>query len=228
MNILQDIPPSGALNKGDEWELGKSKTQDDKVKLTMGFLREAFLYAKQCCRQKFSDEEILSLSYLATLAAARKFKPNRGPFFPFAKIYLRWQLKKEWAKLDVVRNATNHISLDHTTHSRSQPNSVNVSVGDRLPEIDSTDATGQKIYDPPTSAFYRIEHLLELREQWRMIQPMIEQLSPRERMILTLHYSCDFDGAKIGRMLGICREAVRQSLLASVAKIKEMLEYPRA
>jgi len=55
------------------------------------------------------------------------------------------------------------------------------------------------------------------------VQQALSALTERERMVVTLHFGLDQQGtrtyAEIGRMIGVCRERVRQILSSALEKL---------
>lgn len=188
--------------------------------LVMHAMKEAFFYARRCCRQRLPDDEIFSLSYDALCRAAKNFKPGRLRFFSYAKIYVRGAICKTWKSKDVVKNSSSHETLAITDHydwthdpegdylshdcylSRMQGNPKKLA-----PDSEDPDFPG-----------------IHSREVWHMIEPVLKsRLSARERRVLEMKYNRGMNFREIGDALGVSRSATQATHSAAIEKLRGAL-----
>lgn len=217
MNILDGLPEIDSLTAEQERALSKRRGASAKNSLVLANMREAFLYAKRCSRGKLADDEVLSVCYAALRAAADNFKPNRGPFFSYCKVYLRGFISREWSAKDVVKSSSRHEGPEATKpDSRHGPD-----VFERG-EVVESDANDDPLWqDGAVEPDFESIHL---RERWKLIQPEIRSLPERERMILELTYQSGFSFQKTGEMLSISRQAVQIAIKRAIRRIQRKLE----
>lgn len=212
MNILEGLPEIDSLTAEQERALSKRRGAAAKNSLVLANMREAFLYAKRCSRGKLADDDVLSVCYAALRAAADNFKPSRGPFFSYCKVYLRGFISREWTAKDVVKSSSRHEGPEATKpDSRHGPD-----VFERG-EVVESDANDDGEVDPDFESIH-------LRERWKLIQPEIRSLPERERMILELTYQSGFSFQKTGEMLSISRQAVQIAIKRAIRRIQRKLE----
>src|SRR5689334_3591192 len=109
--LLEGLPESGLITVEEEERMIRD---GEMANLVLHFVREAFAYAKTCCRGALEDDELLSLAYLALHQASENYdikKSGGVRFFGYAKPYIRGQIHREWKKKDVVRNASSHETI---------------------------------------------------------------------------------------------------------------------
>lgn len=203
--------PEQKLTTAEENALSKRGTPAAHNKLVMHNMREAIKYTKRVCSSEISDEELLSVCYLAMMKAARRFKPNWARFFAFSKAHLRGAVKEHFGEQKTVKRSSTISREELRDIILRQHNDEN------LQTIDVEALTGE-IVDADFKS-------IKLREQWDMIAPMLTNglLSERESMILDLFYVSGFTFADIGKKLGVTCEAIRHVHGKALKKIRNKL-----
>jgi len=213
MNLLNELPEVGSLTTEQEAALAKRGTAASRNQLVLASMREAFLYAKRCCRGRLSDDELFSVCYAALQAAAKNFKPPKGPFFSYCKVYIRGHISREWSSKDVVKNASRHEGPEPTKPDpRHGPD---VFERGEVAEHDDPLWHGGTV-DPDFES-------IDTHERWKLIQPVLVELSERERMVIELTYRAGFGLQKVGSMLSFSRQAAAQTLHRAMTKIRKKL-----
>lgn len=182
--------PTKPLERADETRLAKNirrfHREEDAVKLAMHSLCEAIPYVYTVSKGQVPQDEILSFSYRALNQAARNFKPGKLRFFCYAKVYLRSELAKWWKEQDIVREASTHESpgLDSWAH---------------LPITPDTEENA----DPEFN-------LINIKERWAIVKPLLNKLTERERLVLEMVYIGGFTYTEISRLLvpRVTRQAI--------------------
>ena len=206
MKLLNDLPEAHLLTAAQERSLAKR----NKTKLVLHTMREAFVYAKQCCRGGLPDDDIYSLSYAALVSAARRYKPAKGRFFAYAKVFVRGQISREWRNLDTVKNSSmnsdpapspiQHVLLH--THEENETDIPLISENSVEPEFG----------------------MIDLRERLALIEPIIrEKLTKREQQIIELRYKSGFNFTKIGDLFGLSRQWMEKEHRGAIQKIHNEL-----
>jgi len=186
MKILEGLPEAHLLTPAQEARCGREK-------LVLHTMREAFVYARECCRASIPDDALLSLCYTALLASARRYKSAKGRFFPFCKVNIRGQISREWKRLNVVKHSDRHESLD---------------IEPKAPEVE---------YAEPEFGLMAIHERLEL------IKPILAMLTRREQQIIELRYKSGFTFTKIGKLFGFSRQRIELTHRDALLKIKREL-----
>lgn len=186
---------------------------------------EAFLYARTCARHAFSDEELISVCYLALTRAANNFNQRKikgRVFFSYAKLFIRGHIKKEWKKLDAVRNGGRTDILDASS----------------LPELKHSHDTWLENGGEPTDfedtrpaqKQIRVDNSTEMaalhsKETWTLLRPVIfKHLNDYERLVIDLRYRAEFAFEKIGDLLQISRQAIEHVHAKALHKLRTVLQ----
>jgi RNA polymerase sigma factor (sigma-70 family) len=151
--------------------------------LVLSNLRDAFFYARRCCRGSMPDDDIYSACYSALCRSAVNFKPRWKRYFAFSKPYIRGSISRAWRKRDVVKNASEHESEDDTVLHH--------------PPVE----------DPAVDPEFNAIHI---REVWNIVEPLLKNLSKQEREVLRLHYNKGLNFVEIARLYRLSRERIRQ------------------
>jgi RNA polymerase sigma factor (sigma-70 family) len=168
--------------------------------LVLGHLRDAFFYARKCAYSRIDDDELVSLCYSALTRAAERVKPNLARFFAYAKPYIRGAICRTWKSKDTVRGAWGAESLDVDLENEDSKN------------------------EPSQEAEFA---LIDLREKWELVKPLMSKLSKREQMVLQLFYEGGFNFRQIGDMLGVTRSATQGTHTRALRKIRNALMRQR-
>lgn len=181
--------PQKPLDRASEKALARNirrfRREEDIVKLAMHGLCEAIPYIYTVCKGQVPQDEILSFSYRALNQAARNFKPGRLRFFCYAKVYLRSELAKWWKEQDIVRDAS--------IHEAPQEHQLGIAVADCN-------------YDSADPEF----DLIDLKERWELVKPLLNKLTDRERMVLEMVHIGGYNYTDISRLLvpRVTRQAI--------------------
>lgn len=165
--------------------------------LVLGHMRDAFFYARRCCRAQFPDDDIYSFVYRALSRSVLNFQPDRQRFFAYSKPYIRGQIFREWRKLDVVK----HSSLHELP-----------GVGDEDEDLDSSEET-----TPPEFGG------IDVREKMKIIGPLLGRLNAREREVLVLHYDKGLNFAEIAIRRGVSRAAIHSTHSRALRRVRNWL-----
>lgn len=165
--------------------------------LVLHHMRDAFFYARRCCRASMSDDDIYSACYTALSRSAVNFEADRQSYFAFSKPYIRGQLAREWRKRDTVKHASEHYA-----------------------EVDSTDDLKPIVDD---SVEPEID-VINARDRWRMIEPLLSRLDDREQQILRLHYREDLNFVEIAKRRKVTRAAIQSAHARALRKIRNWLQ----
>lgn len=171
--------------------------------LVLSHMRDAFFYARRCCNGKLADDEIFSLCYSALERAAHRHHYSRGRFFAYAKPYLRGAIYRKWKTMDAVRGAGRTESLDAMDCAENDAD---------IDPINSEDT----IADPEFE-------LVDLREKWELVKPLMARLSASERRVLELHYSGGMNFREVADLMGVTRSATQGTHSRALRKIRNAL-----
>jgi RNA polymerase sigma factor (sigma-70 family) len=169
-------------------------------------MREAFLYARRCCRNALPEDEIFSLCYRALRASVKNFKAGKIRFFAYSKVYVRGQINREWASKHLVKNTPRKeiLSLNEPSMRISdyQPDFFGL---ERNRDTRSGSAPScEPTTEPDFSSIFQKETRALLDKYLQ--SPLLKK---RHSEVLKMKYFEDLNYAEIGRRLGVCREAAR-------------------
>lgn len=180
-------------------EIGAELPDNTPEVLVLHSMREAFFYARQCCRGKLPDDEVYSSIYESLCHAARNFKPGGIRFFGYAKPYIRGGLSKVWRSKDVVRNKKGEFQGEIPLF---------LEAGGEVTYDGAEDSDGLtgiqlrgKITDCTPTCDPDIESV-QLREEYALLQPLFKQLTDKEQSVIALRYRSGLTFEKIGSLLG--------------------------
>lgn len=167
-------------------------------------MREAFYYARQCCRARIEDRELYSMCYKALTESVKSFSPNQQRFFAYAKPNLRGNISRYWKGLDVVRGSSLHETGPE-------------------PDIE-TPVESETGFEPVETDYVEPDFKsIEMRERMeRLIPAMTKKLSVQEKMIIELHYIGGYNFEEIGTLLEppVSRSAVQQTHARALKKLQ--------
>lgn len=183
-------------------EIGAELPDSEQATLVLHSMREAFFYARKCCRGKLPDDEIYSACYEALCEAARNWQPGGNTrFFGYAKLYIRGRsgLAKLWKSKDVVRNKGGKYHDE-------------VPFPPEVGEVESEGASGltgmllvsrlrRNLQEDAPICEPDIESV-QLREEYALLQPMLKQLTDKEQSVISLRYRSGLTFERIGGLLG--------------------------
>lgn len=163
-DLLNGLPEIGSLTRAQEVEsIGSPEI------LVLHSMREAFYYAKRCCRGGLLDDEIYSACYDALCKAAKNFKPDKIRFFAYAKPYVRGALSTAWRGKDIVKGTKNAMELTECP----------VDSEDILEKYEGAEGLTSILSVPKKMKYTaptcdpEIESI-QLREEWRLVEPLIK------------------------------------------------------
>jgi RNA polymerase sigma factor (sigma-70 family) len=177
-------------------------------------------------RGKLKADEALSLSYEALTIATRTFDPAKLDFFAYSKPFLRGYVSKSWERDMVVKNS-------HKAHPDYHEKPMRL-VRDALdcPTSDSDwDPFVPVTYRPPLEPdFVPPEYeLINIKERWAVVQPLLRILSEQERTILRLHYEGGFTCEDIARLLvpKVTKQAIHIAYDRALRKLRNNLFHKK-
>lgn len=215
IKLLNDLPEAHLLTAAQEAALSK-RGIIGRNKLVLHTMREAFVYARRCCRAGLPDDDIYSMCYRALQASAKRYNPKFGRFFAYAKVNIRGQLSREFKRLDVVKhssrgepadiNTTKHVLLNGIVEDRGGEREGDVNI---IPDFGSVDPE----FD-----------LIDIRERIALIEPILKtKLTPREQQVIELRYKSGFNFTKIGELFGASRQAMEMTHANALKKVRKEL-----
>ena len=146
----------------------------------------------------FHHAELMSVCYIALCRAVRKFDPKHPkaiPFPCFCKPYIRGELRREWKRGKVVKNA-----------EWVEPDAV----------------AGEKPIIPQIVENIDFE-AIELNEFRPLLQKCMKILTPYERQVLRLRFFEGLNFPAIGDKMGFCRQAIHITYSKALRKIRHYL-----
>ena len=227
--LLTGLPQINSISQAEEQLLAKSRDGDDKTKLVLGHMREAFFYARQCCRAQISERELYSICYKALVECARNYKPNWQRFFAYSKPNIRGNISRHWKSLDVVRNASMHESemtewqhmdqlLDEKCKTQGSLETT-ADLADHNRESEGLDIRSVAPSDWVDPDFDGID----FRERMGLVKKaMADKLNDQERMVIELTYTGGYNFEQIGQLLEprVSRSAVQQTHARALKKLR--------
>jgi RNA polymerase sigma factor (sigma-70 family) len=208
-DILTGLPQTPMTPEREATLIAAGNKED----LVLGFMKEAFLYARRCCREKLPHDEVYSLCYKALAHAAKNFKSrSENPrFFGYAKIYIRGEIAREWKRKDVVRNSSSHAE---TLQSEMEPRDDDA----HDPETNFHKPKVQQSRTPETLPEW--EGLFS-KDLIGALEPIIKsKLTNQEQTVLAMHYSQELSFSEIGRLLGVSRAASQSTHVSAIRKLR--------
>lgn len=206
-DILDGLPEKGALTPEQE-----SQLIGDAPTLALHNMREAFFYAKKCCRGMLSDDEIYSSIYESLCAAAKNFKPNRIRFFAYAKPYIRGGLSLVWKSKDVVKRGKNEIVPEFEAPEGAQ-------------DWEGSDGiTGMFVREKQPKLHPSTEPDIEsvqVREEYALIQPLMKSmLTDKEQTVIAFRYKSGMTFERIGKLLDTSRADIQLTHARALKKLR--------
>jgi len=184
--------------KLDERKLIRKGTKKSLDKLALAFVPEAVIYCRHCSRGGLTEQELISMCWIALRQAAENYrirKSNGIGFFAFAKQYLRGQISKEFKRLEVVRRGGPLVELEEENEGSCDPD------------------------------FSSLEAKELFRE---MQPAILKSLNEMERSIIILRYESDLSFREIGERLGYRRQHIQNLHKKSLLKLRSALESNRS
>ena len=183
----------------------------DTETLVLGHMKEAFLYARRCCRDGLDFDDIYSLCYKALAHAVLNYKPAPGMprFFGYCKVYIRGEICREWKRKDVVKNSSSHAVTLESEPGDDCPHDHDAIAFKPAFKVGFTD-----VHTPEWTSIMTKDLLAQLK-------PIIEtKLTNREQTVLAMHYSQDLNFSEIGKLLGVSRSASQSTHSSALKKLR--------
>jgi RNA polymerase sigma factor (sigma-70 family) len=213
VKILDEFPEVGLLKREQEIACLRG---NNPTRLIMHTMREAFVYGQRCSRGRIPDSELLSLCYTALQRAIRNYDCNSGRFFNYARVFVRGDIAQYWRDSDTVSNASAHRRADFPEDSERNYETF-PTICEKYTKGDNATKLRPLV---PTTVDADLE-LINLREQWNLIQPLIAtRLNEHEQMIIDLVYNGGFTFKRIGEMLGVSRSAAQITAARALRKLR--------
>jgi len=210
-NIVNDILRGLPTEKMTKEAEAAAFAAGDTDSLVLGHMKEAFLYARRCCREMLPAEEIYSLCYKALDHAVKNYRPapGRPRFFGYAKVYIRGEISREWKRKDVVRNSSSNAETLQT-----ETGEEDFSDHDSVHYKPAYVAGYSDSQDPDWSGILT-------RDLIDKLEPIIKsKLTNQEQTVLALHYSQDLNFSEIGTLLGVSRSASQSTHGTALKKLR--------
>lgn len=207
MDILRGLPQEKMTPEAEKiaWDA------KDTDALVLGHMREAFLYARRCCREQLDPDDIYSLCYKALAHAVKNFKPEPGRprFFGYAKVYVRGEICREWKRKDVVKNSSSHAE---TLQAEAGDDDTFDHESIHFKPAFKAGFTDQQ--DPDWSGILT-------RDLLDKLEPLIKsKLTNQEQVVLAMHYSQDLNFSQIGELNGVSRSASQATHANALKKLR--------
>lgn len=218
--VLKTVP-AGPITPEREAELLKA---GDKDTLILESMYEAFLYATECSKGREGEPEVFSACYAALKKASGRFDPKfKVRFFPFAKAFVRGELKLERRRLRVVRPANKGHRCDYLPVNKLPTETwtpENFLDANRLHEANHDLKDFQ-----PKVGFEQVEeadiHQSDRSQMWEEFKVEVERLlSPRAYKVVKLHIVDGLGWQEIADQLGYTREAHRAMFEKAMRKLR--------
>lgn len=207
MDTLRGLPQEKMTPEAEKeaWAAG------DTDALVVGHMREAFLYARRCCREQLDPDDIYSLCYKALAHAVKNFKPapGRPRFFGYAKVYVRGEICREWKRKDVVKNSSSHaetLQIEAGDDDARDHDSIHFKPAFKAGFTDQQ--------EPDWSG-------IMTRDLIAKLEPIIKsKLTNQEQVVLAMHYSQDLNFSDIGKLTGVSRSASQSTHASALKKLR--------
>lgn len=219
--VLKTVP-KGPITPERETALLKA---NDRETLIVESMYEAFLYATECSKGREGESEVFSACYSALKKASGRFDTKHGVrFFPFAKAFVRGELKLERRRLRVVRPANKNQRYDFLPVEKL-PTELHDTPGDRL-DANQLQLSKAFQHDFQPKVGFEQEVAAETdgvdRDQlWQeFVSEAIRLLSPRALKVVTMHVVEGLGWQEIADKLGFTREAHRSMFEKAMRKLR--------
>lgn len=206
-----------------ETESSLAGTPDCEPTLALHNMREAFLYARKCCRGMLTDDEIYSACWDALCKAAKNFKSGKIRFFGYAKPYIRGALSQVWKSKDVIPNKPYVVRT-----RKGEPTRL-------IEEMESEDIAEEA--DGITGVFRKARFVnifptvqpeldaIQSREEWKLLEPLIQStLTDKEQTVITLRYKSSLSFERIGALLKISRQDIQTTHAVALKKLQRAVK----
>lgn len=203
--------PEEKLTPDEEFRLAQSINPEDKQKLVMHNLREAFFYATGCYQSKsLSPGEVLSVCFEALSRAVRPFKPGSTRFFAYAKQEIRGALSKSRkAQFSIPEECLDTAPEDTDEDPEDDP--------EVFPRLKKIAARNIASIEPEFSAIC-------LRDEWESLRPILKQaLSKKEQAVLELYYTGQLDFKQIAELLDVSMSYIQHLKQRALVRLRNEL-----
>lgn len=237
---LLDGLPEESLPPADEQEIAKkilrcrpARVPKLENQLVLHSMREAFFYARKCCRCQLPDGEIYSLAYEALSKATTTFTPKRIRFFAYAKVFIRGGICRVWKSQDVIRR----IPKEKMVVADFGLSKTIVALSKVCSKIDDFKFDGgeeqalplrKNISLPSDFSSQSVEPAFEAihaQEIWKALEPLIDgKLSEKEAQVIDLRYKKDLTFEEIGAIIGATRSWAQILHARALVKLRGALE----
>lgn len=219
-NILDGLPEIGSLTR--EAEAALAGNPEAEPTLALHNMREAFLYARKCCRGMLTEDEIYSACYDALCKAAKNFKAGQIRFLGYSKPYLRGALSQVWKTKDTVPNKKN------VRARQGEPTRLTEEIESEDIAEEADGITGIFRKERFVDVFPIVQPELEViqsREEWRLIEPLIQStLTDKEQTVIALRYKSALSFERIGALLKISRQDIQLTHAGALKKLRRAVK----
>lgn len=214
-NILDGLPEINSLSREQENEFaGKPEHEST---LALHNMREAFLYARKCCRGMLTDDEIYDSCWDALCKAAKNFKSGRIRFFGYSKPYIRGALSQVWKTKDTVPNKKN------VRARQGEPTRLTEEVESEDIAEEADGITGIFRKERFVDVFPTVQPELDViqwHDEWEILEPLIKSvLTDKEQTVIALRYKSSLSFERIGALLKISRQDIQLTHAVALKKL---------
>lgn len=211
MDILKGLPEIGTMSRHEENCIAGEPDSD--TVLALHNMREAFIYAKKCCRGMLSDDDIFSCCYEALMKAAKNFKSNQIRFFAYAKPYVRGGVSSVWKSKDIVKRGKNAgLQLEEYDYHSEDAEDADGLTGTLINE--KPRANLPPISDPEIES-------IQIREEYKLLEPLLQSvLTDKEQTVIALKYKSGLTFQKIGELLDTSRPDIQVTHARALKKLR--------
>lgn len=168
--------------------------------LVMGNMQNAVKYLSRVCRGSGSEEELVSLAYLAMSKAVKRVRPGKGRFFKYCKVWLRSAVFSAWKTQGRVVRRGDMVSLE------------------QLEQLNE-DCEQVETAEHPFAGFDFAG--VEARESGALAaEVMARVLTDHEKIVIQLRFTLDYSFEQIAGFLGVTRSASQSSCERALRKIR--------
>lgn len=171
-------------------------------------MRQAFFYARKCCRRAIPDDEIFSICYSALKASASNFIAGNLTFFAYSKVYIRGALHRSWKTKDLVPHTPrrNLVDYDHYYHeSEHTPSKVG--------------ATPIELTVEPNFQTIHNHDLGEFLKKY-LASPRLRAL---HRKVLNFRFHEDLTFEEIGKEIGSSRQFAQETYKNALTILRKIV-----
>lgn len=196
--------------------------------LVLHSMREAFFYARKCCRGGLPDDEIYSLAYSALMRATVPFRSGKRRFFAYAKAAIRGEIFRVWRSKRLVKNTPLEKMMPSVFFEkgcfdlRDAPTREQREAQEE--ERDPINFKGPIASGKTPSHEPALDEIFAAELGKILNEAALEKLSDKERQVIDLHYKKGLTFREIGETLGMLRKTASAAHQRALKKLRLALE----